>query len=121
MALKKNKKNDREIVVINNDVPKKDTLRKGPFTTVNTYRQLWIRDNKYEVPMSTSTLESFLLNVLEAKIDSKGHVVFNGKRYSCDEQLLHKFLVKFVGCAAPIVSEPIEKLYDDNGVPVCLK
>lgn len=93
----------------------------GPFTTLNSRRTLWIADSEYSVPLSTSMIEAFLYNVLEAKNDMSGPIVFNGKKFSGDEKLLHRFLINFVGCGNPKISEPIVSNVNEEGIPLCLK
>lgn len=112
----------------NDDVPKTSTLNfesvkkpHGPFTTINSRRKLWIADSEYSVPLSTFMIESFLLNVMDAKMDINGTIVFDGKRFLGDEKLLHRFLISFVGCGNPQISEPVLSSVDENGVPMCLK
>jgi len=93
----------------------------GPFTTLNSRRTLWINDSEYSVPLSSSMINAFLYNIMEAKNDPNGIIVFDGKRFSGDEKLLHRFLINFVGCNNPKVSEPVFSNVDGDGVPLCLK
>ncbi len=113
----KNKKTVSSEQITTNNTSSEVKRNLGPFTTLNSRRKLWIADSEYSVPMSTSMIEAFLYNVLEAKMDVSGTITFNGKKFSADEKLLHRFLINFVGCGNPKVSEP-----DLGGdVPVCLK
>jgi hypothetical protein len=86
--------------------------------TSGSYRWLWIRDSRYAVPMSTEPIKTFLLRVMRAKEDHNGSIVFDGKKYSGDEQLLSRFLLDFVGAGMPNTSEPLLDTVDANGVPV---
>jgi len=99
------------------DVEEKPYLQSRPLTTLNTFKWLWINDNRYSVMMATTVIERFITNVMRAKIDSEGIIIFNGKKYSGDEQLLHRFLIEFVGARSD-VSPPLLETSDINGVPI---
>jgi len=95
----------------------KPYLQNRPLTTLYTSKWLWINDSRYSVQMTISVIERFITHVMRAKIDSEGPIVFNGKKYSGDEQLLHRFLTEFVGARVD-VSPPLLETADVNGVPL---
>jgi hypothetical protein len=97
----------------------KPYLQSRPLTTISSFKWLWINDSRYYVQMATSVIERFIVNVMRAKIDSEGSIVFNGKKYFGDEQLLHRFLTEFIGARAD-VSPPLLETADINGVPIHL-
>ncbi len=97
----------------------KPYLQSRPLTTLHTSKWLWINDSRYSVQMTTSVIECFIINVMRAKIDPEGSIVFNSKKYSGDEQLLHRFLIEFVGARVD-VSAPLIEATDINGVPIHL-
>jgi hypothetical protein len=95
----------------------KPYLQNRPLTTLSSFRWLWINDSRYYIQMTIPTIERFLINVMKATIDLEGTIVFNGKKYIGDEQLLHRFLTEFTGAKVD-VSPPLLETTDINGVPI---
>ena len=90
-----------------------------PFTTLGSFRYLWIRDTRYTVTMSSQEIIRLLTKVFMAKEDSGGNIVFGGNKYNCcDDSVLHRYLC-YIG--APIETcEPILETTDENGIPLTL-
>lgn len=83
------------------------------------FRWLWIKDSRYAIPLLTKQIEIFLHHVMGAKEDLSGTIVFNGKKYVGDEQLLHRFLNNYIGCVID-TSEPLLEMFDSKKVPIVL-
>lgn len=101
------------------DIEFKWNSKNHPMTTLTKTKKLWIKDSCYLVPMAPSTMVYLLERVFLAKRSESGKILFEGKKYDCDTDLLHRYLFFFLGIS-PNIEEPNENMCDENGIPLCL-
>lgn len=60
------------------------------------FSKLEVAGKVYNVPADVTKMRSVIVNVFEAKEDPNGDIVFDGIRYSCEDERVRQYLDNFV-------------------------